>query len=261
VPVLRNAGRLAAGTGCVVACLPVALVSADEGDAPWPQRTEVSVELAAAWQTRNDAAIPGDTGTRFALDELTGNGPYFAPRLEFFHTGSRRHGFRAVFAPLEFERGGVLDAPVDFDGVTFDPDTPTRGTYRFSSYRLGYTYRLRDHGDWSFWVGATLKVRDAEIALDQGNRYASDKDLGLVPLLYGRAEWRFTEATQLTLELDGLGASQGRAIDFTARLDRDLGDGWLVGLAYRTLEGGADNDDVYSFAWFHYAALRLARQF
>ena len=130
---VRPAARLAAGAGCIVAMLPIALARAGESDPAWPSRTEASVELAAAWQTRNDAAIPGDTGTRFALDELTGDGPFFAPRLEFFHTGSRRHGFRAVYAPLEFERGGVLDMPVDFDGVTFDADTPTRGTYRFRS--------------------------------------------------------------------------------------------------------------------------------
>ena len=37
----------------------------------------------------------------------------------------------------------------------------------------------------------------------------------------------------------------------------DLTDRWHLGAGYRTLEGGADNDSVYSFAWFHYAFISL----
>jgi hypothetical protein len=29
-------------------------------------------------------------------------------------------------------------------------------------------------------------------------------------------------------------------------------------VGYRTVEGGADNDKVYSFAWFHYVVVGLA---
>ena len=33
--------------------------------------------------------------------------------------------------------------------------------------------------------------------------------------------------------------------------------GGRPGLRYRTLEGGADVDSVYSFAWLHYALVSL----
>jgi transposase len=36
---------------------------------------------------------------------------------------------------------------------------------------------------------------------------------------------------------------------------------WRVGGGYRTLEGGADTDDVYSFGWLHYAVLDVRYQF
>jgi hypothetical protein len=30
-------------------------------------------------------------------------------------------------------------------------------------------------------------------------------------------------------------------------------DGTVFRIGYRTVEGGADNDEVYNFAWLHYA--------
>jgi hypothetical protein len=32
---------------------------------------------------------------------------------------------------------------------------------------------------------------------------------------------------------------------------------WTVQLGYRTVEGGADVEEVYSFAWLHYGAVSL----
>ena len=50
-----------------------------------------------------------------------------------------------------------------------------------------------------------------------------------------------------------MAASPGRAIDFALKVHYDLNDRWNVAVGYRTLEGGADNDKVYTFAWLHYA--------
>ena len=36
---------------------------------------------------------------------------------------------------------------------------------------------------------------------------------------------------------------------------------WTVTVGYRTLEGGADVDDVYNFAWFHYAVASAVYRF
>jgi hypothetical protein len=32
-----------------------------------------------------------------------------------------------------------------------------------------------------------------------------------------------------------------------------MNENWGLAFGYRTVEGGADVDDVYSFAWFNYA--------
>ena len=41
----------------------------------------------------------------------------------------------------------------------------------------------------------------------------------------------------------------------------DLNDCWRLGAGYRTLAGGADTDDVYSFGWLHYGVLDVSYRF
>ena len=41
----------------------------------------------------------------------------------------------------------------------------------------------------------------------------------------------------------------------------DFGDAWTLTAGYRTVEGGADVDEVYTFAWLHYAELGIERRF
>jgi hypothetical protein len=38
----------------------------------------------------------------------------------------------------------------------------------------------------------------------------------------------------------------------------DIGERWSISAGYRTVEGGADVDEVYNFAWFHYAVASLS---
>ena len=37
--------------------------------------------------------------------------------------------------------------------------------------------------------------------------------------------------------------------------------GWYAAAGYRTLEGGANNDDICAFAWLHYAQVSVGRRF
>ena len=49
----------------------------------------------------------------------------------------------------------------------------------------------------------------------------------------------------------------GRAFDIALKLQRKLGDHWSLAGAYRLLDGGADNEALYTFARFDYAVLSL----
>jgi len=221
-----------------------------------PTRFAVELELGPVWQSSNDVQIPNDAdGTRFSLVDLAGYGPWPAGRLYLTWNINERHGLRALAAPLSFTETGILQEPVDFAGASYLPGVPTEATYQFDSWRLTYRYRFHDGDRWTWWVGATAKIRDAKIELQQGDVTSRDTDLGFVPLLHLAADWRLSERWHLLLDLDALAGGPGRAEDFAAKLAYDVNDRWSITAGYRTVEGGADTDDVYAFAWFHYAVV------
>lgn len=211
----------------------------------------LDLEAGSLWQTRNDVRIPGEGGTRFSMRDLIGDGTWPVQRLTADWDLDTHHALRAVVAPLEIEGTGTLPQAVDFAGGSFAAGVPTRGTYRFSSYRLGYRYTFHRDDAWRLRVGGTLFVRDAKVELVQGTTRASDSNVGVVPLLNLAAEYTPPGRWAVVAELDGLAAPQGRAVDFSLRGRYDLDHGCSIGLGYRTIEGGADNDEVFNFAWLH----------
>ena len=219
--------------------------------------TTVSVEGAALWQTRNDQRIPGVGGTLFSLSDWN-SGPFAVYRIYLSHRWNERHELRALYAPLSVNLSGRFGQPVTFLEETFAADTPTDALYRFNSYRLTYAYHFESQGPWSFALGFTGKIRDAEVRLTQGATSQSKTNVGFVPLLNFQARRELGARWAFTADLDGLAAPQGRAFDLALFLERDLE---VAGLrlfgGYRMLEGGADNDQVYNFAWLHYATLGL----
>lgn len=215
---------------------------------PW----RVELETDASWQTRNDVEIPNDgSGTRFALDDLTGSGPFAAGRLTADVDLDGRNGLRFVAAPLRASGAGRFDGPVSFAGEVYAPGVDTRARYRFDTYRLTWRRRMDDRERSAWHLGATLLVRDAEVALRQGATRSQDDDVGAVPLLHVAAEQALAPRWQLVGSLDAAVAPQGRAIDLALGARYQAGEAWDVTLGYRLLDGGADNDSVYTFAAFH----------
>jgi hypothetical protein len=134
-------------------------------------------------------------------------------------------------------------------------------TYVFNSYRLSWYWRFPPGERWSFRLGATLKVRDAEIGLAGGPGSSVKDDLGVVPLVYLYARYQATHRFALELEADALAAPQGRAEDVSLKGVFRVSDRVELDLGYRLLEGGADNDEVYTFAFFHYAVAGVRVRF
>jgi len=150
---------------------------------------------------------------------------------------------------------------VHFENEYFFPGIPVEAGYQFNSYRLTYRYRFHEGPKWNWAFGVTAKVRDAAIDLRQESVYAVNENVGLVPLLHIDAACRLNRRLSFIFDLDGLAAPQGRAFDAAAKFRYDLARNWSVSAGYRTLEGGADTDSVYTFAWLHYAALSIERRF
>jgi len=220
----------------------------------------LGLETGAVWFARNDARIPGDTGTGFDVTALTGSDALPFARVSGHWRIYDRHSVRLVYAPLEVSDTGQLAQDTVFEGQTFRAG-PAEGTYRFNAWKLTYRYALTDRGPWSWGVGFTGVVRDAEIGLRQGMTSASNDNVGFVPALHVSGTYRFDDRWALGLDVDGLAGGPGRLFDIAVTLERDLGRRWQIGAGYRTLEGGADTDDVYSFAWLNYAVLDIRYRF
>ena len=219
---------------------------------------ETEVEAAIVAATRNDVQIPGDSGTRFSLvDDLSiGASPAFRVRA-----GVRiadRHLVTALYAPLSVNATGTLDRDLSFAGATFAAGTPLLAVYRFDSYRLTYRYSFVRNETLELAAGATGKIRDAEIALYGGTESGSKTNTGFVPLLNLHLEWRPGAGDfGVLFDADALAAPQGRAEDVLLAVTWAARDGVDLYAGYRTLEGGADNDEVYNFSWLHYGAVGM----
>ena len=224
-------------------------------------RWNFNIESGAVWQNRNDVQIPGDTGTQFSLVDLVGEGPFAFYRLELFYDLKPRHQLRFLIAPLSYSESGVLDKNVFFVDQTFAAGQNTEATYEFNSYRFTYRYLFFNGQKRQWWVGGTVKIRDAKIALQQGNISAQDTDVGLVPLINLYGDYQFAEKWRFIVDFDGLVGPQGRAIDLGLKVQYDISRQWYVGGGLRALEGGADNDEVYNFSWFNYAVLNAGYRF
>jgi hypothetical protein len=223
---------------------------------PAGEHLGIDLEAGATWFSRNDIRIPGDTGTEFDMTTLTGSGPEAFFRLGGHWDINEKHGLRAVLAPLEVSGTGDLAEDTDFAGETFAAGA-AEGTYRFNIYKFTYRYTFVDRPYLRWRVGLTGAIRDANVALRQDSLRANDDNVGFVPALHLSSDYRFADRWTLRFDFDGLAGGPGRLFDIALKLDYAVDDNWRVGGGYRTLEGGADTDDVYSFGWLHYAVLDI----
>lgn len=216
----------------------------------WAAGPDIDVEGVAAWQGRNVVQSPNDaSATRFSLKSLTGSGPSWSGRLQASGRIGERHEWRVLVAPLSVTGTGTSAVPIRFEGASFAPGQVS-ADYRFDSWRATWRWRWIDRDDLVVKVGATAKIRDASIRLRQGAVTARKADTGFVPLLHGAFERRLGGGWALEGDVDALAGGPGYAVDAGLRVSRELSPGWRMTGGVRWLDGGADNDEVYSFATF-----------
>jgi hypothetical protein len=228
---------------------------------PGKAQATLDLETGAVFTGYNDVQIPGDQGTRFSLkDQLTPDTEFFY-RLRLSYTIKSRHTLSLLYAPLETQSEGRVAEDILFEGVVFNANSQLRGTYKFNSYRLTYRYDIVKKPKVEFGLGFTAKIRDAQIALSSEGLYSEKDNVGFVPIINFRLLWNVNDQFGLLLDGDALAAPQGRAEDISLAATYKLSDNLRVRLGYRILEGGADNDEVYNFALFHYALAGISYTF
>lgn len=228
-----------------------------------PSRFALELEAGPVWQSYNDIEIPNDgTATRFSLKDLAGTGPWFAGRAYLTWNINARHGLRVLAAPLSITETGTSADPLKFAGADYAAGAPVEATYKFNSWRLGYRYTFGGGGDrWTWRLGFTAKIRDAKIELKQGQTTSRKTDVGFVPLLHLSTDWRFAGRWFLLLDIEALAGGPGRAEDAALKISRELSPRLSLAAGYRMVEGGADVEEVYSFAWLHFAVVSATWRF
>jgi hypothetical protein len=213
----------------------------------FPQRPPEPERYARLEEGRRRARTT-DPGTRHIVELAEyAQARYLAPADLGYRPGSPAPPRRP--AAGRDRRPGL---PGHVQDLVFPAGQPTDATYVFNSWRLTWYWRFASTGKWSFRLGATLKVRDAEIGLSGAPGSSVKDDLGLVPLLYAYARYQASDRLAFEAEADALAAPQGRAEDVSVKAVLRVRDSVDLDVGYRLLEGGADNDEVYTFAFFHY---------
>lgn len=231
------------------------------GGSPALAGVEADVEAGVVIASRNDAGIPGNGGTRISLVNDLSTSPAPAFRLRLGYRIADRHLITALYAPLQVNARGSLDRDVSFDGGSYPAGSPLLAVYRFDSYRLTYRYSIVWAEGLDVAAGLTVKIRDAETSL-YGVEARRKTNTGFVPLLNLHVAWRPDNgAFGVVLDADALAAPQGRAEDVLLAATWRFREGLELRVGYRMVEGGANNDEVYSFAWFHYVVAGLGMSF
>lgn len=202
--------------------------------------------------------IPGDTGTRVNLPK-GGSNLFF--RLSGGFAISDQSLIRVLIAPLKVAYNLTPTANIEFNQQTFSANETTKVEYKFNSYRVSYIYHFKTDSTLKPRIGGTLKIRDAYIRVSQDGVSSTRSDLGLVPLLNLGAEWVIHDKWAFDFDLDGLASPQGRAFDGLIESKYSVAEKSKLGLGYRFVEGGADNNKVRNFALFNYWLASFVREF
>jgi hypothetical protein len=220
-------------------------------------KISVDLETGLVRSGYNDVRIPGETGTLFSLSEDLKADDAIFYRIRLNYSVSKKHTLSILYAPLTLNSTGKFDENIQFENLDFPSNTDIEATYKFNSYRLTYRYELYQRESFEFGLGLTGKIRDAEIGLKSDHLESTKDDFGFVPLINFRCFLKVTSQFGLLLSGDALAAPQGRAEDILIAITYGKSDKFKIKLGYRILEGGADNDEVYTFSLINYAVFGL----
>ncbi|MCB2204824.1 hypothetical protein KQI65_08740 [bacterium] len=241
---------------CISALLLISVLPRDAR-----AQVDLDIETGVAISGYNDVRVPGKGGTDISLSEELEADPTAFYRIRVLYHFSERHHLGALYAPLTIHSEGQINRALVFEGETFPSKTALETSYKFNSYRLFYRYDFLRSDDLEIGAGFTAKIRDARIAVEGGGRTSEKTNVGFVPIINFRLLWKFAGDFALLLDGNALAAPQGRAEDVLAALLYRVNDRLQLKAGYRILEGGADNDEVYSFTLINYAAVGAIYQF
>ena len=241
------------------ALMTVCLVSAVAGAhaaSPSDDRWTVQLEVDPTQTTSNTLQRPNNsTTTRFDIVDFTGEnitlGRFsLAHRVDWGRAGAE---LRLDIVPFQQSGTQVPTSIIRYNGTTFEAGVPLSGLYQFNTYRLTYDVPLFARvtpDSWTFRLGGTLAIRDAQTRLQQPGLRTNYVNFGPVPLLYAYSAWRLTDDWRVESDLDAFPAPGGGGLlDTSARIVWSASRHASLFLGIRYEAGGATGDTFVDF--FH----------
>ena len=217
---------------------------------------QLELEFGQVKLLKNKIQIPAASGTIFDTTEVSPTEDYFY-RFNLYWPLQGKHSLKVLYAPLEINQSGKFSKDITYEGEVFSKSNTTNVLYKFNSYRLTYRYQWMDGAILKTYIGFTGKIRDAKTKLSQTGLSKSYTNVGFVPLIYLRADWSPVNWLTFIFEMDALGASQGRAIEGAFKTRLTLNNSLGASLGHRVLEGGADNNKLYTWSLISFTFFSL----
>jgi len=237
------------------------LILALAGGSVWGADWRLEADGGVVLPGYNTVQVPNPGGTRFSLrNDLDIESPAFL-RMRLTWRLAQRHELSLLYAPLTVNARGILPKGIRFDDTEFSAGEAVSGVYRFNSYRLTWRWHWIRARKVDLWVGLTGKIRDAEVRIEGEGRTALTDNVGFVPLFHLYMRWRWADAFGLILEADAAAAKQGRAEDVAAIVYWRPSKRTELRAGYRFVEGGANVEQVYNFAFIGYVFAGVAVDF
>ncbi len=195
-------------------------------------------------------------------------------RLSLELNFSEKNTLILLYQPLKIETQVVLREDIQIDDVLFPAGSNLNLTYGFPYYRVSYLRKVKFKGNkFSLGLGASIQIRNANIKFESsdGNLLQKSSNVGIVPLLKFRAQYRWNKNMSSEVEADGLYAPIsylngsdneviGSLLDISLRQNFQLMDAAKIFLNLRYIGGGAQGEsddttqvsDGFSKNWLHF---------
>lgn len=168
-------------------------------------------------------------------------------------TLNQRHSFIFLYQPLDVVTEVIAERDVQIETATFTNGSFMSLRYGFPFYRFSYLYHIIENDRMELSAGISLQLRNATItfASKDGTLFYDNRNLGPVPIIKLRFNYRFESGFYVGTEIDGFYASSkffnGSDIDFEGSIwDAGIRAGYRITdfmdvyLNVRFLGGGAN---------------------
>lgn len=162
----------------------------------------------------------------------------------------RGWSLRALAGPLSIESELTPYGPIAFENATFARGSRSKWIpLRLVSAQRGATSVVGDRGPSAPVPRSSCAMPRSDFAMPQGDRR---RPIAASSRFSRPARLQLSECLAIDVEPDAAGAPQGRAVDAILRLERRVTERTWMFAGARVLEGGADNEEVNTFATFAY---------